>query len=99
MKVKPMGVPPSLSKSNPWPIIGRGLFNSLSFNVADMQAVLHSGMDSMEAFYENSKPFFKFLEGQGLDELLRKTRLRLRKKHAIVPHVRGSCLCSLLRRY
>ena len=64
-----------------------------------MEAMLHSGMDSMEAFYENSKPFFKFLQSQGIDELLRKTKLRLRKKHAIVPHVRGSCLCSFIRRY
>jgi len=53
-----------------------------------MQAITHAGTRDMELFYENSQPFLKFLQSQGLDDLLRKTRLRLRDKHAIVPHVR-----------
>jgi len=51
--------------------------------------MFHSSMKGVEAFHENSEPFFRFLQSQGLDDLLGKTRLRLRKKHAIVPHVRG----------
>ncbi len=53
----------------------------------DIQALLLASMGAAEVLYENSKPFFEFLRNQGLDELLRKTRLRLRKKHSVVPHV------------
>ncbi|KAM6494778.1 protein of unknown function (DUF4470) domain containing protein [Amanita muscaria] len=62
-------------------------------SLQQMQAMLHGGLDDIELFYENSQPFFKFLRSQGLDGLLKKTGLRLRDKHTIVPHVRGS-LCS-----
>jgi hypothetical protein len=65
--------------------------NSKDIPVSRMecQALLLGTMGAMEVFYENSKPFFEFLKNQGLDELLRKTRLRLRKKHSVVPHVCG----------
>jgi len=62
------------------------------------QALLLASMGAMEVFYENSKPFFEFLKNQGLDELLGKTRLRLRKKHSVVPHVCGFmplCICDI----
>ncbi|KIL61611.1 hypothetical protein M378DRAFT_166732 [Amanita muscaria Koide BX008] len=55
-------------------------------NFMEVQALLHAGVDDVEAFYENSQPFFKFLRRQGLDDLLKKTRLKLRDKHTIVPH-------------
>ncbi|KIM35241.1 hypothetical protein M413DRAFT_431291 [Hebeloma cylindrosporum] len=42
--------------------------------------------DDMDALYENSKPFSAYLKKQGLDEILRKAKLQLRKKHTIVPH-------------
>lgn len=40
----------------------------------------------MDALYENSKPFSTFLFQQGLENILRETKLRLREKHTIVPH-------------
>lgn len=45
--------------------------------------------DDINALYDNSKPFSNFLKKRGVDAILRKTELRLRDKHAIVPHVRG----------
>jgi len=70
------------------PTIGKGY--TLPFNIAEMQAILHAGL--AEALYENSQPFFQFLQSQDLDNLLTKTGLGLRDKHHIVPHVRRS-LC------
>ena len=43
---------------------------------------------SMEALYDNSKPFDTFLRKQGIDRTLKKTNLTMRKRHTIVPHVR-----------
>ena len=43
---------------------------------------------SMEALYDNSKAFDMFLRKQGMDGILRKTNLKTRATHAIVPHVR-----------
>jgi hypothetical protein len=60
----------------------------------DVQALLLGSMGGLEVFYENSKPFFEFLKNQGLDELLGKARLRLRKKHSVVPHVCGFMPCA-----
>jgi len=54
--------------------------------------MLSACYSDMEAFYENSQAFFKFLQDQGLDDLLRKTKLRLREKHVIVPHVSAECI-------
>ena len=64
----------------------------LSTNVVDAEAMLNACYSDMEAFYENSHPFFKFRQDQGLDDLLRKTKLKLREKHAIVPHVCEECI-------
>ena len=44
-------------------------------------------VDDMDAVYDNSEPFSKYLKKQGLDDVLKKTKLRMRKKHRIVPHV------------
>jgi hypothetical protein len=44
------------------------------------------GLD-INAIYDNSPAFAKFLKKQFLDEILRETRLRLREIHSIVPHV------------
>jgi len=38
--------------------------------------------------YDNSKAFSVFLRQQKLDDVLRKTKLKLKKMHTIVPHVR-----------
>ena len=43
---------------------------------------------SMDAMFDNSKPFDTFLRKQGIDRILKKTNLTLRKRHTIVPHVR-----------
>jgi hypothetical protein len=53
------------------------------------QKVRMKAMSDIEIFYENSRPFLKYLRSQNLDNL-RKTKLRLRDKHAILPHVRSS---------
>jgi len=40
----------------------------------------------IDALYDNSKPFSIFLKKEGLEGILRETKLRLREKHTIVPH-------------
>ena len=57
--------------------------------------MLNTCMSNVEAFHENSRPFFKFLRDRGLDDLLKKTRLRLRERHTIVPHVRDKIIHSV----
>jgi len=57
-----------------------------------MKSMIYFLADDMNALYENSKPFSKFLKKQGLDGILQKTKLRLRDKHTIVPHVCGHAL-------
>jgi hypothetical protein len=56
-----------------------------------MQAVeewmITSG-NSINALYDNSRPFMNFLKNQGLDSILRRTKLKLRERHTVVPHVR-----------
>ncbi|KAF8873600.1 hypothetical protein CPB84DRAFT_1798256 [Gymnopilus junonius] len=52
----------------------------------DIQSLLFNSLDDIEALYDNSKPFSAFLRKQGLDSILKKTNLRLREKHKIVPH-------------
>jgi hypothetical protein len=42
----------------------------------------------MDALYDNSKAFGAFLRKQGMDRILRKTNLKMRVRHTIVPHVR-----------
>ena len=46
--------------------------------------------EDMGVLYENSKPFMSFLKEQGLDQVLRDMKLRLREAHTIVPHVRDT---------
>jgi len=58
----------------------------------NLQSLLYLGPDDMDAFYENSKPFMAFLKKQGLDQVLRETKLTLREAHTIVPHVRIICI-------
>ena len=41
----------------------------------------------IDALYDNSKPFSTFLMKEGLEGILRETKLRMREKHTIVPHV------------
>ena len=43
---------------------------------------------SMDALYDNSKAFDAFLRKQRMDNILRKTELKTRATHTIVPHVR-----------
>jgi len=40
----------------------------------------------MDALYDNSKAFDAFLRKQGMDRILRKTDVKMRVKHTIVPH-------------
>ena len=53
----------------------------------DVQILVFGALSAMEALYENSKPFAAFLKKQGLGAILRKTKLRMRETHRIVPHV------------
>ena len=41
----------------------------------------------IDALYDNSKPFSTFLMKEGLESILHETKLKLREKHTIVPHV------------
>ncbi|EAU89177.2 hypothetical protein CC1G_08584 [Coprinopsis cinerea okayama7 len=43
----------------------------------------------LDSVYDNSAPFDAYLKAKGLGEVLKKTRLSLREKHAIVPHRLG----------
>ena len=49
-------------------------------------------LGDIDALYDNSKPFSTFLIKEGLEGILRETKLRLREKHTIVPHVCGLVL-------
>ena len=55
---------------------------------------MFSLLANMDALYENSKPFEKFLAKQELDSILREVKLKLRAQHKIVPHVSGRTTCS-----
>ena len=52
-----------------------------------METMIYLMSSDMDALYENSKPFAKFLKKQGLENTLRQTQLKLRERHTIVPHV------------
>jgi len=52
-----------------------------------LQNAMYLLTDDMDALYENSKPFSMFLKKRGLNEILRKAKLRLQGNHTIVPHV------------
>src|SRR5882762_2878332 len=43
-------------------------------------------LDDINTLYDNSKPFSTFLMKEGLEFILRDTKLGLREKHTIVPH-------------
>lgn len=47
-------------------------------------------LGDVEAFYDSSAPFQQYLKKQGLDDVLRESKIKLRGKHTIVPHV-GPC--------
>lgn len=55
--------------------------------------LLTTSLADINALYENSGPFSRFLKGRGLDDILRSTKLKLRQRHTIVPH---ACTTSLL---
>ncbi|KIJ61530.1 hypothetical protein HYDPIDRAFT_31140 [Hydnomerulius pinastri MD-312] len=40
----------------------------------------------MDILYDNSKEFSKFLKNQGIKDVLRETKLKLRQRHKIIPH-------------
>ncbi|KAH6896244.1 hypothetical protein BKA70DRAFT_1316688 [Coprinopsis sp. MPI-PUGE-AT-0042] len=54
-----------------------------------------SSLVDADALYENSGPFEKYLAGEGLGGILRENRLKLRKRHSIVPHRLGVPLDAL----
>ncbi|RXW25332.1 hypothetical protein EST38_g534 [Candolleomyces aberdarensis] len=67
-----------------------GMLNSRSpLNVHDLESMkteMFILLADMDALYENSKPFKKFLTKQKLDAILREVKLKLRVQHKIVPH-------------
>ncbi|OJA14610.1 hypothetical protein AZE42_07966 [Rhizopogon vesiculosus] len=52
----------------------------------DLQLGFYLMANDMNVAYENSQAFSQFLKRQKLEDLLRKTKLKLRKTHTIVPH-------------
>lgn len=58
----------------------------LSFT-AYLKSIVYTLPMSMDALYDNSKPFSKFLAKEGLEKILHETNVLLREKHTIVPHV------------
>ncbi|OAX32095.1 hypothetical protein K503DRAFT_20610 [Rhizopogon vinicolor AM-OR11-026] len=52
----------------------------------DLQLGFFLVADDMNVAYENSKAFSQFLKGQNLEDILRKTKLKLRKTRTIVPY-------------
>ena len=52
-----------------------------------MQNMLYLMFGDIDAIYDNSKPFSTFLMKEGLEGILRETKLRLRENHTIIPHV------------
>jgi hypothetical protein len=56
--------------------------------LGDIEIMIVLAATSMDALYDNSKAFDTFLRKQGMDRILRKTDLKMRIKHTIVPHVR-----------
>ena len=56
--------------------------------LGDLETMIHLAANSMDAIYDNSKAFNTFLRNQGIDRVLSVNRLKLRKNHKLVPHVR-----------
>lgn len=54
----------------------------------DVETMISLAASSIDALYDNAKPFDAFLKKQGMERILRETNLKLRAKHTIVPHVR-----------
>ncbi|OAX31589.1 hypothetical protein K503DRAFT_777457, partial [Rhizopogon vinicolor AM-OR11-026] len=52
----------------------------------DLQIGLFLAANEMNVVYDNSKAFSQFLKQQNLENLLRKTKLKLRTTRTIVPH-------------
>ncbi|KAJ8587573.1 hypothetical protein M405DRAFT_863636 [Rhizopogon salebrosus TDB-379] len=52
----------------------------------DLQLGFFLVADDMNAVYDHSKAFSQFLKQQRLEDVLRKTKLKLRKMRTIVPH-------------
>ena len=42
----------------------------------------------LDAAYDNSKPFAKYLKARSFGDVLRETTLKRRLRHRILPHVR-----------
>ena len=56
--------------------------------LGDLETMIYLSADSMDAIYDNSRPFSTFLKNQGIDRILSDNNLKLRKNHKLVPHVR-----------
>ncbi|KAG0697937.1 hypothetical protein DFH29DRAFT_944009 [Suillus ampliporus] len=72
-------------------LVEKGRFPGLGLNSRisdpqDLQTGLLQVGDSLNAIYDNSKAFARFLKQQKLEDVLSKTKLKLREKHTIVPH-------------
>ena len=56
--------------------------------LADKETKLYLIADVIDTVYDNSKPFSEFLKKQGINDILKKTDLTLRRQHSIVSPVR-----------
>ncbi|TFK38372.1 hypothetical protein BDQ12DRAFT_705388 [Crucibulum laeve] len=61
-------------------------------NFGDLGMIMYLSTPTLEAVYDNSKAFATFLKNQGLDTILRETKLKKRQRHTIVPHRLGAPL-------
>ncbi|KAJ3506035.1 hypothetical protein NMY22_g17377 [Coprinellus aureogranulatus] len=86
-------VPDGLPQGAEWNAICRQLGIAKNEPAAYSEKnVWFAKMDETDMLYENSGPFTRYLRSQGLDGVLRKTGLRLRKKNTIVPQRFGTKL-------
>ena len=56
--------------------------------LADKETKLYILSDVADTVYDNSKPFSEFLKKQGINDILKKTDLTLRRQHSIISPVR-----------
>jgi uncharacterized protein YqfA (UPF0365 family) len=55
---------------------------------SEAMAQMFGGLSDHTSVLENSSAFAEYLRKHGMDDGLRKHKLRLRRIHQIVPHVR-----------
>lgn len=60
-----------------------------TFSYKVIAQLITTSLPDLNALYDNSAPFMKYLKNQGIDDILRNMKLELRERHTVVPHVCG----------